>query len=226
MGKSSWLERSAFDLLSKRKNFPFHYWASYYRAWSVLFNTTQTRIWHLLFALFTTLFLFPLLHPSSSQVGIHHHVGGRLTSDSVVNVNYCSLSEPRESGTCRAVRRCLRRTQNNQPVFVIPSLLLFLGRPFHSPKHAHLTLCLSHLHSDQNYFVTLMLLIAFFNFPDNRPSLKMSHWFPAYLPVCLKIHKLLGLSKQDCEVLWFPPLRDWFGYIPPMEPCSHGDFCT
>lgn len=52
-------QRNAFDLLSKRKIFPFHYWASYYRAWPVLFNTTQTKIWYLpwLFALFTTLFL-------------------------------------------------------------------------------------------------------------------------------------------------------------------------
>lgn len=58
----------------------------------------------------------PPLHPSSSQVGIHHHVGGQLTSDSFVNVNYCSLSEPRESGTCRPVRRRLRRSQNNQPM--------------------------------------------------------------------------------------------------------------
>lgn len=93
---------------------------------------------------------FPLLHPSSSQVGIHHHVGGQLTSDSFVNVNYCSLSEPRESGTCRAVRRQLKRTQNNQPMCLwFPHHSFHFGRPSHSSKHANLTLCMSHLPSDQ-----------------------------------------------------------------------------
>lgn len=65
---------------------------------------------------------------------------------------------------------------------MISSVLLYLGRPFHSSKHANLTLCLSHLHSDQKYFVTVMLLMALFNFPDNRPSLKTSHWSACLSP--------------------------------------------
>lgn len=36
--------------------------------------------------------LFSFSLTSSSQVSIHHHAGGHLSSDSFVNVNYCSLS--------------------------------------------------------------------------------------------------------------------------------------
>lgn len=192
MEKSSWLAEKCVWSLVKKQNLSFSLLSILLPCLvCIIQDHTHTNV---ISAVALRSFLhsvsFPLLHPSSSQVGIHHHVGGQLTSDSFVNVNYCSLSEPRESATCRAVRRRLRRTQNNQPVFLIPSSLLYLGRPFHSSKHANLTLCLSHLHSGQNCFVTLMLLIALFNFPDNRPSLKASHWFPAYLPVWLKIYKL------------------------------------
>lgn len=38
------------------------------------------------------LLFLTLFRSSSSQVGIHHGAGGPLTSDSFVNVNYCSLS--------------------------------------------------------------------------------------------------------------------------------------
>lgn len=53
---------------------------------------------------------------SSSQVGIHHHAGGHLTSDSFVNVNYCGLSEVVSAQAEQYLRGCpllLRRTQNN-----------------------------------------------------------------------------------------------------------------
>lgn len=38
-------------------------------------------------------FFLSLSSLSSSQVSIHHHAGGHLSSDSFVNVNYYSLSE-------------------------------------------------------------------------------------------------------------------------------------
>lgn len=120
--KCTW--RKVFGVLfnsCRRKIFPFHYWRSYY-ARARYFSAPSAWIWNLQYSssLSPPLRFFPSLHPSSSQVGIHHHVGGRLTSDSFVNVNYSSLSEPRERGTCSAVRGRLRRARNNQPVFGFP----------------------------------------------------------------------------------------------------------
>lgn len=111
----------------KRKILLLYRSLSYYCVCSVLFKcyTHTHKIRYL--PLFLAHFLIPLLlsapfspsFSSSSQVGIHHHAGGHLSSDSFVNVNYCSLSgvvSARESGTCRAAHCMLRRTQNNQPI--------------------------------------------------------------------------------------------------------------
>lgn len=57
----------------------------------------------------------------------------------------------------------------------------------------------------QNYFVTLMLLIALFNFPDNRRSLKTSHLFPAYLP--------LWLENSQASSLWVNKLVRCFDFL-------------
>lgn len=109
------LQKSVFDVLWKRKSFSF-------LLLSILLPCMVSIIQYyacknlITVAALSSRLSFPLLHTCVSQVGIHHHVGGRLTSDSFVNVNYCGLSEPRESGTCRAVRRWLRRTQNNRPM--------------------------------------------------------------------------------------------------------------
>lgn len=108
---------------------------------SVLFKcyTPKIRYLPLLFAHFLTPLLstpFSLPFPSSSQVGIHHRAGGHLSSDSFVNVNYCSLSRvvsARESSTCRAAHCLLRRTQNNQPIGLLCS-----DSPFLNLSHAHL----------------------------------------------------------------------------------------
>ena len=122
------LYRSAFDLLQKAKN-PLIVSLTVLLLCVLsiiqMLHTHTHKIRYL--PLFLAHFLIPLLlsapfspsFSSSSQVGIHHHAGGHLSSDSFVNVNYCSLSgvvSARESGTCRAAHCMLRRTQNNQPI--------------------------------------------------------------------------------------------------------------
>ncbi|KAK1903932.1 WD repeat- and FYVE domain containing protein 4, partial [Dissostichus eleginoides] len=50
-------------------------------------------------------------------VGIHHCAGGHLSSDSFVNVNYCSLSGVVSAwGEQYLQAALLRRTRNNKPI--------------------------------------------------------------------------------------------------------------
>lgn len=58
------LQRSAFDLLSKRKIFPFHYWASYYSLYYLMRHTKISLSSPLCFFPSLVFFFLPGWHPS------------------------------------------------------------------------------------------------------------------------------------------------------------------
>ncbi|KAI4819486.1 hypothetical protein KUCAC02_004732, partial [Chaenocephalus aceratus] len=61
-------------------------------------------------------------------VGIHHCAGGHLSSDSFVNVNYCSLSGVVSArGEQYLQAALLRRTRNNKPIGLLFSFYLIFS---------------------------------------------------------------------------------------------------
>lgn len=92
------------------------------------FNSNTTAICLCSFSESSPLFLSSFSFSSSSQVGIHHCAGGHLSSDSFVNVNYCSLSGVVSArGEQYLQAALLRRTRNNKPIGLLFSFYLIFS---------------------------------------------------------------------------------------------------
>ena len=196
-------------------------------------HTHTHKIWYL--SLLLAHFLNPLLFSvpfspsfsSSSQVGIHHHAGGHLSSDSFVNVNYCSLSgvvSARESGTCRTAHCMLRRTQNNQPIGALcldlppsrlPSVFLWIPLTPHTLSSPSLRLPLPNMQLPLPTSKSFKDCVVILLLPTKLPCFEDKRW-SCFLVIRLSYQINCKLSKHGCVGPWFPPLHEWFGYTFPL----------
>lgn len=73
-----------------------------------------------------------------------------------------------------------------------------------------------------DYAVILLIVISLFRFANKQYCVyPEDKWESHCLDICLPNQTLQATIQQDCVLLWFPPLHEWFSHIFPQYNFLH-----